>query len=261
MATDDFDGSFNKVAVLSITPPLGGPAMVDIQGIETLTLPVRQHKKDTWPVISGVRAGKEQQALCSEQAATIEGTLTYELSRYLELDALHGINGCDIVLQASDGLIFAATGGLEKLSAPKMEDSKHGTSDFTFAVNAGWTPADSGGAILTVGLYTVTMANGTKDINLSACGAGGIVNLNGKQITQIYLKAPTTNNAAVTVAEAVATGYPIKDSAVLEPGDEQLITIATGNQIEIETGTNDLLTVSGTGTDTLQVSFKAVASA
>jgi len=261
MATDDYDGTFNTVAVLSITPPVGGPALVDVQGIENLVLPVREHKQDNWTVISGDRAGKEQQVLCSEQASEISGTLVYELARYLELDALHGINGCAIVCQASDGLLFACVGGLKKFSAPKMEDSKHASSDFVFAVNAGWTPADSGGAILTVGLHTVTMVAGTKDINLSACGAGGIVNLNGKQITQIYLKAPATNGAAVTVAEAAETGYPIKDSAVLEPGDEQLITIASDNQVEVETGVNDLLTVSGTTTDSIQVSFKAITSA
>ena len=141
MATDDFDGTFNTITKLTITPPGGSPAEFNVQGIENLTPPGREHKKDTWTPISGSRAGLEQQVLCSESSSSIQVTVTYEKVRQLQLDEIAGINGCTIVLTTSDGLAISCIGGAEKVSPARMEDSKHNTAEITFAINAGWTQA------------------------------------------------------------------------------------------------------------------------
>ena len=262
MADDDFDGTFNTVAWLTVVTPGGGTVTVEIQGIENLTPPGRQHKKDTWTPISGDRTGYEQQALCSQQSATIEATLTYELSRQMEIDDVVGINGCTISLKLSDGLLISGTGGIEKMSFARMEDSKHNTSDFTIALNAGWEMTD-GGAVageVVVPLYTVTMDAGAATIDLTACGVGGDVNLGGGggyKVTEIYLKAPTGNDNDVTVEEGASNGFTLPDTAVVEPGNEHTISIATANRVKVD-GTHKTLDVSGTLAQAIQIRIRAI---
>jgi len=262
MATDDFDGSFNTVAHLTVVTPGGGTVTVDIQGVENLTPPGRQHKKDTWTPISGDRTGFEQQALCSQQSATIEATLTYEKVRQKEINDVVGINGCAISLLLSDGLTIAGTGGIEKMSLGRMEDSKHNTSDFTIALNAGWTMTD-GSAVageVVVPLYTVTMAAGVATIDLTACGSAGTVNLTGYKITEMYFKAPATNANDVTVSSGASDGYTLVDTAVVEPGNEHTITFAAANRITVASGDKEI-DLAGTLTQALQVRFRAILAA
>jgi hypothetical protein len=136
--TDNFDGTLGTGMSLTVAAPAGGTS-VPIQGIENLTFPQRSRKKDSWTPISGTRAGKEQLLLCSEQAAEIPCTLTYEKDHQKAMDAICGVNGSSITLVGPDGITIAGMGGIEKVGVARVEDSKHMTCDLTIALAAGWT--------------------------------------------------------------------------------------------------------------------------
>jgi hypothetical protein len=256
---DDFDGSFASGLSLTVITAAGAGTTVPIQGIENLSFPTRNFKKDTYVPLSGARARKEQLVLCSEQATEITCTLTYEKAHQIAMDAICGVNGCAITLVGPDGITISGSGGIEKLGVARVEDSKHMTADFTIALAAGWDCADGGTAGVTVvAAYTVNMSGGTATINLTACGLGGLTNLTAKRLTRMVLTASAINGAAITIAKGATTGYDI--------GGDFTITLLAGQSVTVEgtLASNEvgasikLLDVTGTGTDGVTVYFEAV---
>ena len=254
--TDDFDGTIPSPMSLTVVTAGGLGASVPIQGIENLTFPVRNFKKDTWTPISGARARKEQLVLCTEQAAEIGATLTYEREHQLEMDAICGVNGCQVTLVGPDGLTISGMGGVEKLGVARVEDSKHMSADFTFALAAGWTC--TAGAVKTiVPAYTFPMvAGGPTSIDLTACGAAGAINLTGKVVTKLVLTATGTNGDPITVAKGAANGYePVADfSIVLMAGESESLEPLNAPTVGPGAKTLD---VSGTGTQSVSVYIEA----
>ena len=253
--TDDFDGALPTPMMLSVITANGAGTMVPIHGIENLTLPQRVHKRDKYTPISGTKAGLEQSILCSEQSADIPATLTYELAHQMAMDAICGVNGCAITLVGPDGLTIAGTGGIEKVSVARVEDSKHMTADLSLALNAGWTLTDSGAVVTRIAAFTVTMTSGTATIDLTNVGG---VNLTGKKLSKIQVTAATTNANAITIATGGTNGYaPISGySEVLSAGESSTVepldapTVASG----VKT-----LDVTGTGAQKVTVYLEAVA--
>lgn len=140
---DDYDGlvAGETGFTLTITGPSGTPAAINIEAIEDLTPPVRDHKTDTWTPISGARSGLEQQIICGESSATIGAKVTYLEGNQVLMDAFVGVNGCAISLTGPDGVIFSGTGGMKKLGMDAVSADKHITSSLEFVLNAGWTCA------------------------------------------------------------------------------------------------------------------------
>lgn len=144
--TNNFDGLVPKVGTFTILSPALGATTVNVYGCEDVKPPDREVKKDTFTVISGTRAGKEQNLLCSYKVGTMEAKLAFNVENLRSLDALVGVNGCTIVLTidattTAPGVTFSCTGGIEKLGVDRMMDSQHAVANVTLAVDAGWTIA------------------------------------------------------------------------------------------------------------------------
>lgn len=258
--TDNYDGSFGGGISLQVVTADGAGVTIPIHGIEGLKPPDRTHKKDVYTPISGVRANLEQLVLCSESAAEITGTLTYEKEHQVAMDAICGTNACEITLTYADGSVLTGRGGIEKIGVSRIEDSRHMQTEITIALSAGWTHVD-GDPVTVVPSYTVTTATGTATIDLTACGSGGTVNLTGKLVTKFVFSAPAANGADITVAVGASNGYDIGGSmsVTLEPGQSATIE-GTAASDEVD-ATHKILDVTGTGVDDVAVYIEAIPAA
>ncbi len=259
--TDNYDGTFGGGISLSVVTADGAGTTVPIHGIEGLTPPSRTHKKDVYTPISGTRANLEQMVLCSESAAEITGTLTYEKEHQADMDAICGTNACQITLTYSDGSVLTGRGGIEKLGISRVEDSKHMQTEITIALCAGWTYDDTGDAPTIVSAYTVSTTDGAASIDLTACGSAGTTNLTGKRLTKLTLTAAAANGAAITVAEGASDGYDIGGNftVTLLPGQSNTVegTVAS----DTVGATKKILDVTGTGVDDVSVYIEAITPA
>ncbi|MCK5017250.1 MAG: hypothetical protein KAS32_09265, partial [Candidatus Peribacteraceae bacterium] len=204
--TDDFDGSYGAGLSLTITTPGGSPVEVPIQGIKDIDFPDNSFKLDKYTPISGVRAGREQVVICSQESSEIPATLVYEKEHQIAMHDITGINNCAIVLLLADGLTLTGSGGIFRMGIERITDSQHISTQFTFALEAGWTLVDAGDTVFTPE-YTVTMSAGAFTIDLTACGSGGAQDLSGNYVSRIRLTNPAANSNPIQVAEGAANGY------------------------------------------------------
>jgi hypothetical protein len=254
--TDDFDATFPSPMSLNVTTPGGAPVTVPIQGIENLTLPQRQRKKDTYTPISGERAGLEQMVLCSESAAEITATLTYEKAHQIAMDAICGTNGCTIQLVGPDSMTISGTGGIERIGVARAEDSRHMTSDITIALSAGWTMTDGGGTTY-VQAFNETLVSGAATIDLTACGANDDEDLTGLQLTKMIVTADEDNVGEVTLVEGAINGYAPSDgfSVAVAPGDTATLTFSAAETVD---ATHKTLDIAGAGSEVVRIYLEAV---
>ena len=254
--TDDFDGSLASGQSVTVVTANGAGTSVPIQGIENIQWPKRSFKEDKYTPLTGTYSGKEHIILCSEEAGELTATLTYEKAHQAAMDAVCGVNGCQITLVLGDGLTLTAKGGIKQLGTGRMEDSKHVTSDISVSMNAGWTLVDNAAATI-VPSYTVSMTSGAATIDLTGCGLSGTVNLTGKKLTKLVLTAPSTNANAVTVATGGTNGYAVTSafSQVLAAGES--ITVDLTSVAPTVASGAKTLDVTGTGAQAVKVYIEA----
>lgn len=256
--TNQFDGTVATEFTLTVTPPGSSAVTIPIHGIENLTLPPRANANAKYTPISGPKAGKEQVVLFRNSAGSVMATLTYEKKHQLAIDAVCGIDGCEIHLLAQDGMALTGTGGIERIGISQVTDAKSMTAEFSFVLSAGWTLSDEtpGEVVLP---FTVTLDDGEAEIDLTACGADGASDLSGLRVTRLRVLATATNGHSVTVASGVSAGYDPGGQGfdvTLSPGTVSDTEFAAGGAVS---GTAKILSVTGTGTESITLYIEAAA--
>ena len=106
---------------------------------------------------------------------------------------------------------------------------------------------------------TVTLSSGSATIDMTSLSLNGAtVNLNALKPRWVLFNNPSTNSNNITIAKGASNGYDglgASFSITLEPNMSMLVYFkAQGNAVS---GSNKTLDISGTGTETLEVSFGA----
>lgn len=152
--------------------------------------------------------------------------------------------------------------GVESVSASNAPAATSGTNTISsggFDTAANLSPSSTP-AITSLAYNTVALTAGAATIdltNLTATG-GGALSLSGLKIRVIKFKCPTGNAGNMTIAKGASNGWaPIGStfSQVIPPGGEVTIYQPSGGTA-VGSGAKNL-DCSGTGTDTVNVTFGA----
>lgn len=202
-----------------------------------------------------------------------DGSITFELlwkPGDADFDAVRDawLAGTEIALAVLDGPVTTAgsQGLVANFSVGSFSRSEPLDGAVVASVTAkpssyiewGEVPADD--ELIEVAEYTVNMTAGAATIDLTACGAGGDVDLTDLRVTYIKLEGLATNTAEVVVDTGLANGYNLDATLVVEPGDTVVVTKTVANQIDVD-ATHKTWDVTGDGTEGVKVTIRAEASA
>lgn len=104
--------------------------------------------------------------------------------------------------------------------------------------------------------HTLVSADDELDLTAApiAYRTGSTVDLTGKRLIALQLRAPTTNSDTITLKTAAADGYPLGAGIDLEPGE--VLVIAQAAQVSTRAtvaATRRYLTIAGTTGDELEI--------
>lgn len=136
-------------------------------------------------------------------------------------------------------------------------DNSFGQSalDLAITLNSGSTPSISESAEV-----IVTLTDGTATIDLTALvdTVRGALNLTGKKLRTLFLRAKSDNANVISLAPGESNGYPLNDSGdqiSLKAGDQALLYMKdTGQAVD---GTHKTLDVAGVGSQVLHLALSA----
>jgi hypothetical protein len=248
MSSDNLDGVMNPKLSISVTPPAGLGVATDFLGILDAKFPKRAFKKANYISQGGDTAHLEQVRAGSALADSLSATLLLDPTTLAALEAAAGINGCDISAIATGVGTWTGTGFIEVVDIEKFDDSKQVQATVTVNFNAGWTFTPDTGALIVVPAYAFKiLSSTTRTLDLTACGATGDINLNGKKITRLSIKAIGTNANAITLAAGnfvPAATY----SVTLSAGEADDLRIPAALAATVATSSACTLTLTGTAT-------------